>query len=104
MLQADLVARASRGDQDEFAALATAHTDRCYALAYRILRDPQRAEDAAQQALLGAWRDLPRLKDPERSEAWLHRRPAMLDGSSTSSRPVLTVGSGGAWTRSRRGT
>ena len=73
MLQADLVVRASRGDQDAFAALATAHTDRCYALAYRILRDQQRAEDAAQQALLGAWRDLPRLKDPERFEAWLHR-------------------------------
>ena len=73
MLQADLVARASRGDHDAFAKLATAHTDRCYALAYRILRDPQRAEDAAQQALLGAWRDLPKLTDPERFEAWLHR-------------------------------
>ena len=73
MLEADLVARASRGDQDAFASLATAHTDRCYALAYRILRDPQRAEDVTQQALLGAWRDLPRLKDHERFEAWLHR-------------------------------
>jgi RNA polymerase sigma-70 factor, ECF subfamily len=73
MLEVDLVARASRGDQDAFAKLAAAHTDRCYALAYRILRDPQHAEDAAQQALLGAWRDLPRLKDPERFEAWLHR-------------------------------
>jgi RNA polymerase sigma factor (sigma-70 family) len=73
MLQADLVARASKGDQDAFATLAKQHADRCYALAYRILRDQQRAEDAAQQALLGAWRDLPRLKDPERFEAWLHR-------------------------------
>jgi RNA polymerase sigma-70 factor, ECF subfamily len=73
MLQADLVARASKGDQDAFAKLATQHADRCYALAYRILRDQQRAEDAAQQALLGAWRDLPRLKDPERFDAWLHR-------------------------------
>jgi RNA polymerase sigma-70 factor, ECF subfamily len=73
MQQTDLVERASRGDQDAFARLATANADRCYALAYRILRDPQRAEDAAQQALLGAWRDLPTLKEPERFDAWLHR-------------------------------
>jgi RNA polymerase sigma-70 factor (ECF subfamily) len=73
MLQADLVERARRGDQRAFASLATTHTDRCYALAYRILRDPQRAEDATQQALLGAWRDLPSLRDPERFEAWLYR-------------------------------
>jgi RNA polymerase sigma-70 factor (ECF subfamily) len=73
MQQVDLVERARRGDQDAFARLATANADRCYALAYRILRDAQRAEDAAQQALLGAWRDLPTLKDPERFDAWLHR-------------------------------
>ena len=47
--------------------------DRCYAIAYRILRDPHRAQDAAQQALLLAWRDLPTLREPERFEAWLHR-------------------------------
>ena len=73
MLQADLVERAGRGDQDAFADLATASVDRCYALAYRILRDPELAHDATQQALLGAWRDLPTLRQPERFEAWLHR-------------------------------
>jgi RNA polymerase sigma-70 factor (ECF subfamily) len=73
MQQADLVERAGRGDQDAFARLATANAGRCYALAYRILRDPQRAEDATQQALLGAWRDLPTLKEPEHFDAWLHR-------------------------------
>jgi RNA polymerase sigma-70 factor (ECF subfamily) len=72
-MQLELVERASRGDQDAFAALAASNADRCYALAYRILRDPHRAQDATQQALLGAWRDLPMLRDPERFEAWLHR-------------------------------
>jgi RNA polymerase sigma-70 factor (ECF subfamily) len=72
-MQAELVERASRGDQQAFAALATASVDRCYALAYRILRDPHRAQDATQQALLGAWRDLPTLREPERFDAWLHR-------------------------------
>lgn len=73
MEQQDLVARAAAGDREAFASLATSHVDRCYALAYRILRDPDRAQDACQQALLGVWRDLPTLRDPERFDAWLHR-------------------------------
>src|SRR5260221_13146006 len=72
-MQADVVRRGSRGDKDAFASLAAASVDRCYALAFRILRDHHRAQDATQQALLGAWRDLPTLKEPERFEAWLHR-------------------------------
>ena len=68
-----LVERAKRGDHDAFASLAAAHVDGCYRLAYRILRDPHRAQDATQQALLGAWRDLPSLRDSERFEAWLRR-------------------------------
>jgi RNA polymerase sigma-70 factor (ECF subfamily) len=72
-MESDLVERARRGDQEAFASLATASVDRCYALAFRILRDPHRAQDAAQQALLGAWRDLPTLRDVGRFDAWLHR-------------------------------
>jgi len=53
--------------------LVTSVVDRCYALAYRILRDHHRAEDATQQALLSAWQDLPRLRDPGRFEAWSYR-------------------------------
>ncbi|HEY8990239.1 MAG TPA: RNA polymerase sigma factor [Candidatus Limnocylindrales bacterium] len=72
-MQVALVERAQGGDQEAFAALATASVDRCYAIAYRILRDMHRAQDATQQALLSAWRDLPTLRDPERFDAWLHR-------------------------------
>jgi RNA polymerase sigma-70 factor, ECF subfamily len=72
-VQLHLVERAQQGDHEAFASLAAAHVDRCYAIAYRILRDPHRAEDAAQQALLLAWRDLPTLREPERFDAWLHR-------------------------------
>ena len=68
-----LVERAMRGDQEAFAALATDRVDDCYRLAYRILRDPHRAQDATQQALLGAWRDLPTLRDIGRFDAWLRR-------------------------------
>ena len=69
----ELVQRARLGDQDAFASLAATNVDRCYALAFRILRDAQRAQDATQDALLGAWRDLPSLRDPGRFDAWLTR-------------------------------
>jgi RNA polymerase sigma-70 factor (ECF subfamily) len=72
-MQAGLVERAQGGDQDAFAALATGSVDRCYAVAYRILRDMHLAQDATQSALLSAWRDLPTLRDPGRFEAWLYR-------------------------------
>jgi RNA polymerase sigma-70 factor (ECF subfamily) len=73
VLEQELVRRASGGDQDAFTRLAAAAVDRLYAIAYRILRDPDRAQDATQQALLGAWRDLPSLRDQDRFEAWLYR-------------------------------
>jgi RNA polymerase sigma-70 factor (ECF subfamily) len=72
-VQREVVERAAQGDQAAFAILATGHVDRCYALAYRILRDTHRAQDATQQALLNAWRDLATLRDPDRFDAWLHR-------------------------------
>jgi RNA polymerase sigma-70 factor (ECF subfamily) len=68
-----LVRRAMDGDHEAFASLAADSVDVCYRLASRILRDPHRAQDATQQALLLAWRDLPRLRDPERFDAWLYR-------------------------------
>jgi RNA polymerase sigma-70 factor (ECF subfamily) len=68
-----LVERAREGDESAFTELIDLDGDRCYAIAYRILRDVERAQDAVQQALLLAWRELPRLRDPERFEVWLHR-------------------------------
>ena len=68
-----LVERARDGDDVAFTELVDLDGDRCYAIAYRILRDVERAQDAVQQAFLLAWRELPRLRDPERFEIWLHR-------------------------------
>jgi RNA polymerase sigma-70 factor (ECF subfamily) len=64
---------AMRGDHDAFAALVGAASDRLYALACLILRDADRAEDATQEAFVRAWREIPKLRDPERFDAWLRR-------------------------------
>jgi RNA polymerase sigma-70 factor (ECF subfamily) len=72
-MRTGLVERARDGDDVAFAELVDLDGDLCYAIAYRILRDAERAQDAVQQAFLIAWRELPRLRDPERFGAWLRR-------------------------------
>ena len=72
-MTSELVERAQRGDHEAFDALATAAYHRLYAIARRILRDGYAAEDAVQDALVRAWRDLRGLRDRDRFDAWLHR-------------------------------
>jgi RNA polymerase sigma-70 factor (ECF subfamily) len=67
------VEQARRGDREAFAILAKTHGDRLVSVAHRILRDLGRAEDVVQQTLVIAWRELPRLRDPDRFEAWVNR-------------------------------
>ena len=69
----DQVERAMAGDHDAFSELARVSISRLYAAARLILRDDALAEDATQEALVAAWRDLSALRDPDRFEAWLHR-------------------------------
>ena len=69
----DIVERAMRGDHDAFSLLVNLTSDRMYAIATRILRDADLAEDALQSSLITAWRELPRLRDPDRFEAWVRR-------------------------------
>jgi RNA polymerase sigma-70 factor (ECF subfamily) len=69
----DLIVAAQRGDQAAFVDLVRFRGGRLFAIAHRILRDVDRAEDALQEALVIAWRDLPSLRDPDRFDAWVHR-------------------------------
>ncbi len=68
-----LVVRAQQGDQRAFEALATADYPRLHRVAYNTLGDPASAEDATQQALLDIWRNVRRLRDPAKYEAWSYR-------------------------------
>jgi RNA polymerase sigma-70 factor (ECF subfamily) len=69
----ELVERAMRGDAEAFGSLAAASIDRMAGTAGLVLRDRDAADDAVQEALVRAWRDLPGLRDPDRFEAWLYR-------------------------------
>src|SRR6185295_17624388 len=69
----DAVARAREGDLEAFDRVAMQVVDRLYRIARLILRDTEQAEDAVQETLVRAWRDLRALRDPSRFDAWIHR-------------------------------
>jgi len=97
-----LVVRAQGGDRDAFEQIVGISFDRCYGVARRLLRDRQSAEDAVQQAMVTIWRNLPRLRDASRYDAWSYklllracyaeykkaprRMPAVVEGSPTEPR------------------
>ena len=54
--EADVVARAARGDQNAFGALVEHYQSACYGLAWRLLGDSDMAADATQDAFLHAYR------------------------------------------------
>jgi RNA polymerase sigma-70 factor (ECF subfamily) len=72
-VQRDLVVRAQQGDAEAFSLLAADAIDRLHGVAYRILRDSDRADDATQQALMSAWDHLRSLRDPDHWDAWTYR-------------------------------
>jgi RNA polymerase sigma-70 factor, ECF subfamily len=69
----ELVEQAQRGDKDAYDALARAVAPRLYRVAQRMLRDVDLAHDATQQALVALWRELPRLRDADKFDAWTYQ-------------------------------
>ena len=69
----ELVEKAKHGDRGAFEVLVRAGSGRLYAVAYRILRDVDLADDALQEALIAVWDDLPTLRDADRFDAWATR-------------------------------
>lgn len=71
--EAALIARARAGDQEAFGVLVRLHQRQVYALALRILRDPEEASEATQEAFLAAWQGLKRFREEARFATWLYR-------------------------------
>ena len=70
-LDGHLIERAGRGDIDAFDALLQPRLDRLFRLAVAIMRSEADARDAVQDACVLAWREVPRLRDADRFDAWL---------------------------------
>ena len=68
----DLIERARAGDEDAFRMLMDRHRNRAYAVALRITRSPQDAEDVAQQAFVRVWRALGEFRGQSTFSTWLH--------------------------------
>lgn len=67
-----LINRALHGDLDAFNLLVLGHQDAAFNLAYRLLSDPDAAEDAVQSAMIAAYRGLPGFRGGS-FRAWLMR-------------------------------
>ena len=72
-LDRSLIDRARNGDLDAFETIVRARMDAVHRLTNAILGDEADARDAAQETFVLAWRELPRLREPEKFEAWLQR-------------------------------
>ena len=71
VVDAGLVDRAAAGDAQAFDGLIRPRLDRLFRMAVAITRNETDARDAVQEACVLAWRELPRLRDRERFDAWL---------------------------------
>src|SRR3954462_551606 len=72
-LERDLLDAARGGDQDAYRRLVEPHRGALHAHCYRMLGSVQDAEDALQDALLRAWRGLPRFEGRSSLRSWLYK-------------------------------
>lgn len=61
------------GDPDAFALLVARHKDRMWAVALRIMRNPEDAADALQDAYIAAFRRAASFRGESQVTSWLHR-------------------------------
>jgi RNA polymerase sigma-70 factor (TIGR02960 family) len=70
---ADLIARARAGDHDAFRDLVQGHSRELQVHCYRILGSLQDAEDALQETLVSAWRNLGEFGQRSSLRTWLYK-------------------------------
>jgi RNA polymerase sigma-70 factor, ECF subfamily len=71
--EGELIRRARAGDQDAFAELVAANSDRVYGALRRFGLDQSEADEVAQEVFLRAWRGLPGFQQRARLSTWLYR-------------------------------
>jgi RNA polymerase sigma-70 factor, ECF subfamily len=93
-----VLAAARAGDEDAFRRLVEEHRPELHAHCYRMTGSVQDAEDALQEALLRAWRALPRFEGRSSVRSWLYRiaTNASLDSVSRRAKRALPIDYGPA--------
>jgi RNA polymerase sigma-70 factor (ECF subfamily) len=69
----DRLSAALAGEADALEAILAEPRPRLYALALRVLGDPDDAEDAVQDAMVKVWKNLPRFEGRSSFGTWIHR-------------------------------
>ena len=73
METSDLIARASAGDDNAFRDLVEVHSRELQVHCYRILGSLQDAEDALQETLVSAWRNMGDFRQRSSLRTWLYQ-------------------------------
>ncbi len=68
-----LLRRLAGGEEEALTELVRRHQQRVYHIAFRLLRDPLEAEDAAQEVFLKVYENAHRFEPKASVAAWLHR-------------------------------
>jgi RNA polymerase sigma-70 factor (ECF subfamily) len=71
--EAQLIARAQRGDEEAFAAIFQLHKRRVFSLCLRMAGDMAEAEDLAQDAFMQLFRKIGTFRGESAFSTWLHR-------------------------------
>jgi len=64
---------ARKGDQEAFAELVRLYEKKVFALTARMCKNPDDAAEAAQEAFLAAWQELPSFRGDSAFSTWLYR-------------------------------
>ncbi|MEV0946881.1 sigma-70 family RNA polymerase sigma factor [Rhodococcus sp. NPDC049939] len=73
MDDAELILRCRNGDQDAFAELVGRYRNNVWGVCLQITGNQFDAEDALQETLTAAWRNLDKFRGESRFNTWLHR-------------------------------
>jgi RNA polymerase sigma-70 factor, ECF subfamily len=89
-----LIERGLNGDARALDALFARNTRALYQTALRVLGNPEDAEEALQEGLLSAYRNLPRFEKRSQFSTWLTRiviNAALMRRRSKRSRPAVSL-------------